>query len=218
MAVLRLFPLKMVVFPGQRVPLHIFEPRYRQMIQDVLDEDAPFGIVRIRAGREVGGGAIPHETGCTVRVQHVEELPDGRMNIACLGRRRFRIVERLEGAPYLRAEVTYPAPPEDATDPAVAALRDEVRTLYSAYLQATLALHDSWQRSFRMPDDPVALADDVAGQVDLSLGIKQAILEADRAGERLRILREALAEETADLAVQVAAHARLKRAGLGVLN
>ncbi|MBF6600779.1 MAG: LON peptidase substrate-binding domain-containing protein [Dehalococcoidia bacterium] len=73
---LRLFPLQTVLFPGMRLPLHIFEERYKIMVRECIDEDAPFGVVLIRSGAEVGGGAIPHDVGTTARIIQVEYLDE----------------------------------------------------------------------------------------------------------------------------------------------
>ncbi|MEX0613350.1 MAG: LON peptidase substrate-binding domain-containing protein, partial [Pirellulales bacterium] len=60
---LRLFPLQSVLFPGMRMPLHIFEDRYKTMIRDCIEDDAPFGVLLIRVGAEVGGAAVPYGIG-----------------------------------------------------------------------------------------------------------------------------------------------------------
>ena len=87
---LRLFPLNSVLFPGMRMPLHIYEERYRVMIRECVEEDAPFGVALIKSGPEVGSGAIPHDVGTTARILQVEYLDDGRMNIFTIGEQRFR--------------------------------------------------------------------------------------------------------------------------------
>src|SRR5438128_2047759 len=89
---LRLFPLNTVLFPGMRMPLHIFEERYKIMVRECMEEDAPFGIVLIRSGVEVGGGAVPHSLGTTARIMQVEYLDEGRLNLFAIGERRFRII------------------------------------------------------------------------------------------------------------------------------
>ena len=88
---LRLFPLQTVLFPGMRMPLHIFEERYKVMIRECIEEDAPFGVLLIRSGAEVGGSAIPCNVGTTARISQVEYLDDGRMNIFTMGESRFRV-------------------------------------------------------------------------------------------------------------------------------
>ena len=112
---LPLFPLNTVLFPGQVLPLHIFEPRYRKMINQCIDKDWPFGVALILAGEEAGAAAVPHEVGTTARVTQVERLDDGRLNIVSVGEMRFRI-RTLDVTPdgYLRADVTlWPWAPSD---------------------------------------------------------------------------------------------------------
>jgi uncharacterized protein len=103
---LPLFPLNTVLFPGQVLPLHIFEPRYQQMIRRCLAEDLPFGVVLIRKGREVDDeGAEPHLVGTIARIIESTHLSDGTMNIVTVGTERFRIHRLMHDQPYLRGEV-----------------------------------------------------------------------------------------------------------------
>ncbi len=102
---LALFPLHTVLFPGAALPLHIFEPRYRQMIGECLETDAPFGVVLIRAGLEVGEPAVPHEVGTLAHIVQHERLEDGRMNLLATAGDRFRILELLTDRPYLSGRV-----------------------------------------------------------------------------------------------------------------
>ena len=104
-SVIPVFPLNTVVFPGQHLPLHIFEPRYRQLVQDVLGEDREFGIALIAQGREVGGGAEPVAVGCAVRITEVQELPDGRYNIVLGGITKFRITSEDHSRSYRLANI-----------------------------------------------------------------------------------------------------------------
>mgnify|MGYP001590483266 CR=1 FL=1 len=112
---LPLFPLNTVLFPGQVLPLHVFEPRYRQMIATCIEKSAPFGVALIQDGEEVGGPAKPYEVGTTARITQVERLDDGRFNIISVGELRFRInAVRQAPAGYLRADVTlWPWSPSD---------------------------------------------------------------------------------------------------------
>ena len=82
---LALFPLHTVLFPGMALPLHIFEPRYRQLVDHCLETNSAFGVVLIQSGREVGGPAIPHTIGTTARITAAERLPDGGLNIEAVG-------------------------------------------------------------------------------------------------------------------------------------
>jgi len=213
-----MFPLHSVVFPGQRIPLHIFEPRYRELVREVLDEDAEFGIALIKEGRDVGGGATPAAVGCAVRIVEAEELPDGRWEILCEGTRRFRVLESLGESPYLRCRVEFPQEPEDADDEATREAAEELREAYCTHLELMLGLVDSWQRRFPLPETASELADLVAGRVDAPLAVKQEILETPSVATRVEMLTKVLQVENGQLTQRLAEHERQRRAGLGVLN
>src|SRR5690242_121607 len=102
---LPLFPLHTVLFPGMSLPLHIFEPRYRTMINECLSSGAPFGIVLISSGREVGEPAVPHTVGTTAHISGAERLPDGRLNIEVVGQQRFQIIELHQDQSYLTGTI-----------------------------------------------------------------------------------------------------------------
>ena len=90
---LPLFPLNVVLFPGMRMPLHIFEERYKTMIGQCVEREQPFGVVLIKEGKEVGDPAEPFRTGTSARITRVARLEEGRMNIVTHGERRFELVE-----------------------------------------------------------------------------------------------------------------------------
>ncbi len=120
------FPLGSVLLPAAGLPLHIFESRYRTMMDDIGPEGR-FGVVLIERGRESGGGEVRFDTGCLARIVQTQALPDGRMNLLAVGESRFRVTEWLDDAPYPRA-ITEPWPdsPTSETDwhPIAAALQD----------------------------------------------------------------------------------------------
>lgn len=113
---LPLFPLNTVLFPGQVLPLHIFEERYRLMIRQCLAEDLPFGVVLIKRGQEVGDDAEPYMVGTVARIIESTHLNNGAMNIVTVGVERFRIRRILRDRPYLRGEVLS-LPMADPDDP-----------------------------------------------------------------------------------------------------
>jgi hypothetical protein len=102
---LPLFPLHTVLFPGMLLPLHIFEPRYRKMINECLDGNRPFGVALIAQGPEVGGRAEPHAVGTWALISRVERQPDGRMSIEAVGQERFRILRLHDDEDYLTGTV-----------------------------------------------------------------------------------------------------------------
>ena len=100
-----MFPLSSVVFPHQRVPLHVFEPRYRQLVEDVEAADGRFGICLIARGSEVGGGDERVDVGTIVQVHSVFPFTDGRCMLVVDGIERIRVTTWLPDDPYPRAMV-----------------------------------------------------------------------------------------------------------------
>ncbi|MFL6161183.1 MAG: LON peptidase substrate-binding domain-containing protein [Jatrophihabitantaceae bacterium] len=114
---LPLFPLSTVLTPGMPLSLHVFEPRYRQLVADLLNDQDPrapeFGVVALRGGWEVGELRELHPVGTTARVTDVLPLPDGRCDVSAIGERRF-VIEQLDttSRPYLMATVRWLAEPD----------------------------------------------------------------------------------------------------------
>jgi Lon protease-like protein len=86
-----MFPLGVVLFPGMALPLHIFEARYREMIQDCLRHGQEFGVVLIERGSEVGGGDQRSDVGTVAHITEAAQLPDGRWALLAVGTRRIRV-------------------------------------------------------------------------------------------------------------------------------
>ena len=105
MAVMAMFPLGGVLFPFAYLPLHVFEPRYLEMVRYCLDSDAEFGVVLIERGSEVGGGDQRHMVATSARIVAVEESPDGRFGLIAQGTRRIRVEQWLPDFNYPQAEV-----------------------------------------------------------------------------------------------------------------
>ena len=106
MAVMPMFPLGSVLLPGQMLPLHVFEPRYLQMIADCLrDHDREFGVVLIERGSEVGGGDRRSLHGTVAQMVQIGELGEGRLLVVCVGTRRVRVKAWLPDDPYPLADV-----------------------------------------------------------------------------------------------------------------
>src|SRR5688572_11006573 len=115
---LPLFPLpNLVFFPQTRLPLHVFEPRYRQMVTDALEADQRFGIVLLRSGWEADyfGAPSVHPCGTIGTIEQAVPLEDGRFNIVVRGDVRFRILDEVSRVPYRTARVV--AEPEIARKP-----------------------------------------------------------------------------------------------------
>jgi Lon protease-like protein len=180
-----LFPLNTVLFPNAALPLHIFEERYKLMIGRCIEERAPFGVVLIRSGEEVGGAADPHELGCTARIARVQRLDEGKMNLVCFGERRFRIEALDQSESYLQGDVTFLDSIGTATPEAVeqAAI---VAGLFGEQYRLLMAVTGQWVREISLPDEPDALADFVASHIDFPAQAKQELLETLSVPDRLR--------------------------------
>ena len=112
------FPLRSVLFPSMVLPLHVFEPRYRVMVHDLLQGDRRFGVVMIERGSDTGGEDQRSSFGTVARIVEAEEYPDGRWGLITVGVERFRVSEWLEDDPYPRAEVElWPDADSDVVDP-----------------------------------------------------------------------------------------------------
>ena len=174
-ALLPLFPLDLVLFPGLPLPLHIFEPRYKEMIGECLEERKPFGIVR---ASEEGMASI----GCTAEIVSVtKKYDDGRMDIVTRGVRRFEVIEVNQERSFLQAEVLFvededSQPPEELVDHALR-LYTEIRKL--------AADESRVGASIQARQDPQNLSFQLAGSLPLDLDFKQKLLATLSEAKRL---------------------------------
>src|SRR2546430_15968952 len=113
---LPMFPLGTVLFPHAVLPLHIFEERYRSLVETCLQGDGRFGVVLIERGFEVGGGDTRFGVGTVARIVEAARTPDGRYLLATVGTERFRIKKWLDDDPYPRAEVDVIGEPRRVPD------------------------------------------------------------------------------------------------------
>lgn len=186
MAQLPLFPLGTVLVPGATLPLQLFEPRYLELLSDLVNAmDVPeFGVVAIRQGHEVGADAVRdlHEVGCVARVLQAAPVGDGRYLVLSTGVRRFHLDALVPGAgtAYLTGEVTLL---EERTGDAEAVhdLADRLRTALHDYATTLGAEEPEW------PADPEELSYAVGTAVGLDLGDRQRLLAAPDTETRLRL-------------------------------
>lgn len=175
---LPIFELPLVLLPGEQVPLHIFEERYKRMVGRALDEGQPFGIVL----RDDDGA---RSVGCTARVDDVlEQFEDGRMNIVVSGEAPFKVLDRFEASDFPVGEVEVIAEDEE---PAVD--EDSARAARQAF--AELAERATGER----PDPDQlegASAYAIAARIELPDDTKQKLLEMRDEDERLELLTNAL--------------------------
>jgi Lon protease-like protein len=189
--VIPIFPLSHVLLPGLPMPLHIFEPRYRQLLIDVQSGPSPatFGIIALRSGVEASAGwAVGTEpdlvdVGTLAEILGVAPYDDGASDLFTVGSRRFRIREVLtEGTPYLRASVEWLDELDGDLHPAHVAATRRLCTGYFALL-AQLTGRD-WDDG--LPADANLLSYHVAGQLPLAPQDRQDLLAEPSAADRLR--------------------------------
>jgi uncharacterized protein len=191
---LPLFPLSTVLFPYAQVQLHVFEERYRQMVQDCVEFDKPFGIVLIRSGSEVGGDAEPYMVGTTVRIVWMHTFEDGRMDIQVQGERRFRIRRLDESKPYLVGLVEPVVELETEDTPRADALAMKAKEDFQIWIQQAMSRQE-FNVKVRFPDDMVALSFAIANLVPMENRQKQRLLETTDTLERLSGLIPILEEQ-----------------------
>lgn len=189
-----LFPLHVVLFPDMPLPLHIFEPRYREMILRCREENAPFGVTLIQSGADIGAEAVPRQVGTLARIAQYEELPDGRMNILVFGEGRFRIMRTMHDKPYLSAAITLISE-EEAGDGQFQDAFDEVAVLFRTYLESLFAMTGRTLSTLQLPQDPEFLSYAIASVLQVPPPEKQTLLEMTDTGRRLRREIEILTTE-----------------------
>jgi Lon protease-like protein len=192
-----LFELSVVLFPHMPLPLHVFEERYRAMLRDCQERGVGFGVVAIREGEEVGGGAVAHDVGTLAQIRRVETLDDGRANLLVTGATRFRVTRRITDRPYPAGEVEYLS---DSVGDETSAhrLAAEVLPAFKRYASSLQQLAARNLPAIEdLPDDPELLGYLVAAGLQVETAHKQRLLEADSAEERLRLCSALLRREEA---------------------
>lgn len=151
-----IFPLNLVFFPHQVLPLHIFEPRYRTMINRCIDTSTPFGIV-FQEQEASSAELAPDAVGTAARIVGVERVADGRMNITVVGTKRFQI-ERLDRSrSYLQAEVRHYPAINGGTRQAMD-IAQQLRPRVAEYVDAIATASKATLPLDKLPEDPTNLA------------------------------------------------------------
>lgn len=171
-----LFPLNTVLFPGMPLYLHIFEPRYKLMIGECIRQQRPFGVVLISQGSEVSPNVSIYSVGTTADITHVKPLAHGEMNIATIGRSRFRILSTHNRQPYLSG-IVEDFPVTQQHDASLPTLVSRLTPLVKRYLNIFAALGEVEFKMDRLPDDPELLAYLTAIILNVPPPDKQRILE-----------------------------------------
>jgi uncharacterized protein len=179
-----MFPLGTVLFPSVVLTLHVFEPRYRALVDDCLAGDGQFGVVLIERGSEVGGGDVRTDVGTVARILQVERFDDGRSALSAVGEGRIRVERWLEEDPYPRAEVSdWGDPDGDRAD------LGPVEPLFRRALALATELGEApAPLDVALAPDPGLATFQVAALAPLGPADRQAILATERPTDRADLL------------------------------
>lgn len=214
---LPLFPLNVVLFPGTALPLHIFEPRYRQMLADCLKGSRRFGIT---AAGKASESPDPGTAGCVAEVKANEQLPDGRSNILVMGGPRF-VVRDVYTAPHPYYVGLVDEFEDEAGTLPPGDMVSELRLRFTEYVRVLRLLNDTEPEEPTLPPAPLALSFAVAAAVECDPTTKHALLltrsTRDRVTQLLRILPGLTAHLESALHVHRRAHGNGKGGAQSVL-
>lgn len=191
MATLRLFPVNTVLFPGATLDLHVFEPRYRRLVEECREDGQAFGVCMIREGDEAGDpDVMPCEIGTTAEIVEMRPIEGGRYYLRTVGRRRFQIDRIVSRDEYIKAEVSYldESPGDDEYAQEVVA---KMHTLFGQYV-SLVAAFSGVETELELPDDPIEASYVVAQFLQVADSMKQHLLEAPSPELRLNIELELL--------------------------
>lgn len=202
--VIALFPLgSTVLYPGVLLPLHIFEPRYRDLVGDLLrlpeGEARRFGVITIREGWEVGGPAAVkslHRIGCTAQVRRIKAHPDGRYDVIGMGADRFELLDLDQDShAYLTATVRWLDSDVDA-GPEAELIAKRANAVFGRYAAAVAGLQGLELEPLDPPEDPAVLSYLLASSAMLSLHDRQLLLAESSTVRRLHLLTAMLRRES----------------------
>jgi len=189
---LPMFPLGTVLMPHMVLPLHIFEPRYRTMFRDLMDDGREFGVVRTTVS-EVGPGGPRSDLGTVARIVQAEELPDGRWLAVTVGMRRFRVESWFPDDPYPQAGVTELA--DETVDASIERMRDTLHPRVRRLLALRSELGDeSAPSTFELATDLATSCWQLIVLTPLDADVAQQLLEQQGWAARLTAFESALAE------------------------
>lgn len=199
-----MFPLGTVLVPGMPLPLHVFEPRYRQLMHDCLAGTPEFGVTLIERGSEVGGGEVRVAVGTVARIVEAGMMEDGRWMLVAIGTRRIRVLEWLVDDPYPRAEVDDWPDPEVEPGALDGLIDLQVRLRRVLALKAELG-DPAVQVDVELADDPVLATWQVAASSGLGPFDLYRVLGTEGPVDRLMLVDHLLTDEEELLTARLAA-------------
>ena len=200
---LPLFPLNTVLFPGMPINLHIFEDRYKQMMDLCVRENMPFGVVLIHAGQEVGAPATPQTIGCMAEITNLQPLSGGRLNLVAIGQQRFQIKALDFSLPYLMGSVEALA----LSKPTAVShkITNRLRQQLLGYIELLSTVGEVEFNIARLPTEALELSYLTATLLQMPNDKKQALLGINEGDALVSKVYAVCREETAVLKAMIAA-------------
>ena len=174
---LPLIPLNVVLFPGNILPLHIFESRYKLMVEFCVQHESCFGVVLIKKGKEIGGMSVPYLVGTSVQIIETDYQEDGRINLITLGQHRFEILDLVYDRPYLVGEVRTQSLESQKGSDNLEKITSIARELYENYETLLSKTISDWKLPDRIPSSPDQLSSQIGTRLQITLREKQEMLE-----------------------------------------
>ncbi|MEI8126275.1 MAG: LON peptidase substrate-binding domain-containing protein [Actinomycetota bacterium] len=197
-----MFPLSTVVFPHQKIPLHVFEPRYQRLVDDINAREGRFGICLIARGSEVGGGDERVSTGTLMQLENVVPFNDGRFMIVASGIERVVVEEWLSDEPYPQARVRLRPGFDVPIDPEILRTTEQaVRSLRS--LQSEMDADSAMVHNCEMASALGVRAWQLCSMAPMATLDQLKLLTEDCCDERLRLLAEICCERYGDFRRQL---------------
>ena len=196
-----------MLFPGVLQPLHIFEPRYRQLLEDCLAGDRRFGLSLVNPERKGNGVPQPGDVGCTTVIRSHSTLPDGRSNVLTAGEDRYVFKQMLDRDRLYHVGLVEPFYDSPGDDPGMPDLTAKVRRFFREFVRTVQDLPDEGSDAIDLPDDPEQLSYHIAASLDVDLATKEALVRLTSTRVRL----ERLAAILKPLIVEAARRASMQR-------
>ncbi len=192
---LPLFPLPLVLLPNEFLPLHIFEPRYRQMLDDVKTGKNVFGVSFFDSESSFETKPDPGSVGCVAEIREIQTMPDGRSNLLTTGLVRYRVVDYVDlGTPYLCAEVRF-FEDDQEDDGTLRPIADEVFALFKRVAEAAFKMSGNRGRFPDVPEaEPEQLSFLVTAAFNLENDLKYQMLGMTSTSERFERLKGILVQ------------------------
>lgn len=211
---LPLFPLPVVLFPGVPLPLHIFEPRYRQMLTDVRASNNFFGLSYFDSSSATTDLPPAGHVGCVAEITETQLLPDGRSNILTIGLIRYRVEGYVDrGEPYLVARISFFEDQEESEE----LLTESSRQVAETFTRIARAVRIINDERASLPDisdtEPQRLSFLVAAAIEIDAELKQELLELQSTSERLQRLSDMLSRAVSSYEERARVHELAKRNG-----